>query len=46
MHPNFFNLTPPEQAALIEKAANQLGMPEIIIEKDIWDCKKPFQDRK
>lgn len=35
---NFFTLPPPEQAALIEKSANQLGMPAIIIEKDIWVC--------
>ena len=38
MRNNFFILQPPEQAALIEKAADQLGMPAVIIEKDIWVC--------
>src|SRR3990167_6951791 len=38
MSNNFFTLQAPEQAALIERAANQLGMPAIIIEKDIWIC--------
>lgn len=35
---NFFTLSAPEQAALIERSADQLGMPSVIIEKDIWIC--------
>lgn len=38
MSNNFFNLSEPEKIALIKKAADELGMPEIIIEKDIWIC--------
>jgi hypothetical protein len=38
MSNQFFNLSRSEQAALIKKAAEHLGMPEIIIEKDIWVC--------
>lgn len=34
MHNNFFTLSSPEQATLIEKAAGQLGMPAVMIEKD------------
>lgn len=34
----FFKLPASEQAALIKKAADQLEMPEIFIEKDIWVC--------
>ena len=34
----FFMLSDSEQATLIKKAADQLGMPEIFIEKDIWIC--------
>ncbi len=36
MDNHFFTLTQTEQAALIRKAADQLSMPEAIIEKDIW----------
>lgn len=35
---DFFMLKATEQAALIKKASDQLSMPEIIIEKDIWIC--------
>ena len=38
MDNHFFTLTQTEQAALIRKAADQLSMPEAIIEKDIWIC--------
>lgn len=38
MADNFFFLPAEEQSALIKKAADQLGMPEMIIEKDIWVC--------
>lgn len=38
MDNHFFTLVQTEQAALIRKAAEQLSMPEAIIEKDIWIC--------
>lgn len=38
MTDNFFTLPAEEQSALIKKAADQLGMSEMIIEKDIWVC--------
>ncbi|OGT52229.1 MAG: hypothetical protein A3F17_07110 [Gammaproteobacteria bacterium RIFCSPHIGHO2_12_FULL_41_15] len=38
MSEKFFSLSPDEQSALTKKAADQIGLPEIIIEKDIWVC--------
>lgn len=38
MSDNFFSLSTDEQSALIKKAADKIGLPEIIIEKDIWVC--------
>lgn len=38
MTDNFFTLPAEEQSALIKKTADQLGMSEMIIEKDIWVC--------
>ena len=38
MRNHFFTLTSLEQAALIKKASDELGLPEIMIEKDIWIC--------
>lgn len=38
MSNHFFNLLPDEQAALIKKAGDQLDMPDMIIEKDLWVC--------
>lgn len=38
MENDFFKLSTKEQAALISKAADQLDLPELIIEKDLWIC--------
>jgi hypothetical protein len=38
MKDNFHSLLEEEQAALIQKASAELGMPDMIIEKDLWVC--------
>lgn len=38
MNDNFFNLSNEEKLALIRKAAAQLLVSDIVIEKDIWVC--------
>lgn len=38
MRDNFFNLSAETQSALISKTSEQLNMPTMIIEKDLWVC--------
>lgn len=38
MSENFFNLSEEEQVALIRQAGDQLDLPDVIIEKDLWVC--------